>query len=62
MSKQPEINPNEIKSYEEYLTAFFPELAQAENSAVVTPKETGVKMAEETLTHIQTLLTENKTA
>lgn len=62
MNKQPKISSSEIKSYEEYLTAFFPELVQAENSEVVTPKEIGIKMAEETLTHIQTLLTENKTA
>jgi hypothetical protein len=62
MNTHPAINQSEIKSYDNYLTAFFPEEKQDENSEIVTPKEVGVKMAEETLTHIQNLLAENKTA
>jgi hypothetical protein len=55
-------NSTEIKSYEEYLTVFFPELGRTEDGDVVTPKEIGIKMAEETLSHIQNLLTKNKSA
>ncbi len=61
MSEQTEITPSkEISNYEEYLLIFFPELKQNNHDVPTTPEEIGIKMAEETLIHIQNLLLENK--
>lgn len=56
---QTETTSSEIKSYIEYLSAFFPQFVQDKNDGVVTAEEIGIKMAEETLVHIQNLLTKN---
>jgi len=62
MNLQTETMSSEINNYEEYLLAFLPKLAQAKSNMSATAEEIGIKMAEETLTHIRNLLTENKTA
>jgi hypothetical protein len=62
MNMQIETTSSEIKSYEEYLSAFFPQFVQNKNDEVVTAKEIGIQMAEETLTRIRDLLVENKPA
>lgn len=52
---------NEIKNYEEYLSIFFPGLIENNEDTPTTPEEIGMKMAEETLIHIQSLLLDNNT-
>jgi hypothetical protein len=59
MDTQAETNSREISSYEDYLSTFLPSLEQIKNDILLTPEEIGVKMAEETLKHIQNKLTEN---
>ncbi len=54
--------PNEINSYEEYLRIFFPKFEQTKTNIPTTAKEIGIVMAKETLSHIQRLLAENRTA
>lgn len=61
MSEQTETTPKEINNYEEYISVFFPQLKkQIKVGVSATPEEIGAKMAQETLTHIQNLLAEDK--
>lgn len=59
MDARTETNPREISTYEEYLLTFLPFLSQSKSSIVLTPEEIGIKMAEETLMHIQNMLAKN---
>lgn len=62
MNEQTETTSSkEISNYEEYLLMYFPEAKQNNHNLPKTPEEVGIKMAEETLVHIQNLLLENKT-
>jgi len=51
-------NSKTIENYEEYLSVFFPELKQVNQNSPKTPEEIGIKMAKETLAHINELLNE----
>lgn len=62
MNTQTETMPIEINDYEEYLSSFLPKLAQTTGGMTVTAEEIGIKMAEETLTHIRELLAKDKMA
>ena len=59
MSENKEVNTSkDIENYEEYLSKFFSNLEQVKQETL-TPEEIGMKMAEETLIHIQNLLVNN---
>lgn len=60
MNQPIEATPREIRTFEEYLSTFLPKLDEIQVNAPMTPEETGIKMAEETLTQIQNLLLDNK--
>ena len=60
MNQPIETTPKEVRTFEEYLSTFLPNLHETESNATITPEETGIRMAQETLTQIQNLLLENK--
>ena len=59
MNQPIEITPKVVSTFEEYLSTFLPKLDQTKGNATVTPEETGIRMAQETLTQIQNLLLGN---
>lgn len=49
----------EVSTFEEYLSAFLPNILENQVNTNITPEETGIRMAQETLTQIQNLLLDN---
>ncbi len=58
----PEDSQVEINNYDEYLLAFFSKDSESARNIELSPQEIGVKMAEETLNRIRSILAESKTS